>query len=232
MNRTEAKEIARSRLAEYLERITERKGGQYICPVCGSGTGANKTHAGKLNDDFTYHCFSCGFHGDIFSLAGKIENMRQLTAPLSVCRVLADIIHPIFNIVLLMDFELEPTETEALDLLQSLFDRLFHLNLAAHTEYCGQDIGTGEGTVDFCSCGHIHAHIDCPNSINGVHGSFTASRASRRSAVLELYGFRKPRRVVRYFRLLGISLFGERLAIPDARLYRAECQRRLDRRAC
>ncbi|MCL2410815.1 MAG: toprim domain-containing protein [Treponema sp.] len=76
-NRTEAKEMARGRLAEYLERITERKGKQYICPLCGSGTGANKTPAGKLNDDFTYHCFSCNFHGDIFSLVGRVESIAD-----------------------------------------------------------------------------------------------------------------------------------------------------------
>ena len=77
MNRNEAKETARGKLAEYLEIVTERKGGQYICPVCGSGTGANKTPAGKLNDDYTYHCFSCNFHGDIFSLVGKLENISD-----------------------------------------------------------------------------------------------------------------------------------------------------------
>ena len=75
MHRSEPKEIARGKLEEYLGRITERKGDRYICPVCGSGTGVNKTPAGKLNDDYTYHCFSCGFHGDIFSLVGKVENI-------------------------------------------------------------------------------------------------------------------------------------------------------------
>ena len=77
MQKMEEREIARSRLAEYLERITERKGNKYICPICGSGTGANKTPAGQLNEDYTYHCYSCGFHGDIFSLVGRIENITD-----------------------------------------------------------------------------------------------------------------------------------------------------------
>jgi replicative DNA helicase len=77
MNKTEAKEAAKGRLEEYLGMITSKKGSQYICPVCGSGTGENKTPAGKLNDDYTYHCFSCEFHGDIFSLVGKIENISS-----------------------------------------------------------------------------------------------------------------------------------------------------------
>lgn len=42
--------------------------GKYVCPLCGSGTGRNRTAACVLNDNFTIHCFSCGFHGDIIDL--------------------------------------------------------------------------------------------------------------------------------------------------------------------
>jgi replicative DNA helicase len=77
MTREEAKETAKSRLTEYLDIITTKQGKQYVCPVCGSGTGKNKTPAGQLNEDNTYHCFACEFHGDIFNLASKIEGITN-----------------------------------------------------------------------------------------------------------------------------------------------------------
>ena len=78
MNGVQAKESVRNRLEEYLNIITTKKGKQYICPVCGSGKGANKTPAGQLNPDGqTYHCFSCSFHGDIFNLVGRVEGIED-----------------------------------------------------------------------------------------------------------------------------------------------------------
>jgi len=76
MNKTEAKQAVKGRLEEYLNIITQKKGNQYICPICGSGKGENKTPAGQLyKDDNIYHCFSCEFHGDIFELVAKTENI-------------------------------------------------------------------------------------------------------------------------------------------------------------
>ena len=48
MNKVEAKQSARNRLEEYLLTITEKKGNQYICPLCGSGTGKNATNISVL----------------------------------------------------------------------------------------------------------------------------------------------------------------------------------------
>ena len=43
--------------------------GKYICPLCGSGTGGNKTAAFSVERDGLHgKCFSCGFYGDIFDL--------------------------------------------------------------------------------------------------------------------------------------------------------------------
>ena len=77
MTKDEAKETAKSRLEEYLNTITTKKGKQYVCPICGSGTGKNKTPAGQFNDDNTYHCFACEFHGDIFTLVGQVEGIAD-----------------------------------------------------------------------------------------------------------------------------------------------------------
>jgi len=78
MTTDETKEAVKNRLEEYLNIITTKKGKQYVCPICGSGTGKNKTPAGQLNiDGQTYHCFSCNFHGDIFELVGQIESIAD-----------------------------------------------------------------------------------------------------------------------------------------------------------
>ena len=78
MNRSEAKQAAKNKLEEYLIIVTSKKGNQYICPICGSGKGKNKTPAGQFNkDDQTYHCYSCNFHGDIFGLVGQIEGIAD-----------------------------------------------------------------------------------------------------------------------------------------------------------
>ena len=71
MDKEHAKQVIKNRLEEYLLTITSKIGEKYICPICGSGTKANKTPAGTLSKDkLYYHCFSCGFHGDIFNLIG------------------------------------------------------------------------------------------------------------------------------------------------------------------
>ena len=79
MTKEQARDEAKYRLEEYLSMITEKKGSQYICPVCGSGKGANKTPAGHIyKDRQVFHCFSCNFHGDIFELAARVEGISNV----------------------------------------------------------------------------------------------------------------------------------------------------------
>ena len=79
MNKNHAKQVIKNRLEEYLLSITSKVGEKYICPLCGSGTKTNKTPAGQLNKDGqTFHCFSCGFHGDIFTLIGAKEQITDV----------------------------------------------------------------------------------------------------------------------------------------------------------
>lgn len=68
-------------LKEYAEaHLTHARGG-LICPLCGSGTGQNKTPAFKIYEDTQkWWCFSCNAHGDIYDLAGiigKTENKAE-----------------------------------------------------------------------------------------------------------------------------------------------------------
>ena len=71
-------------LKAYVEQITEKsKGGMYICPLCGSGNGKNKTGAFSITPDGkNWKCFACGDGGDIFNLIGAVEGIRDYTEQL------------------------------------------------------------------------------------------------------------------------------------------------------
>ena len=63
-------------LRSYVESITQKsKGGLYICPLCGSGTGRNKTGAFSILGE-RWTCFSCNEGGDLFDLIGKHEGLE------------------------------------------------------------------------------------------------------------------------------------------------------------
>lgn len=73
---------AKKYLKDYVESITERspRAGEnaYVCPLCTSGTGRNKTGAFFIYDDGTkWKCHACDEGGDIFDLVGKVENLHS-----------------------------------------------------------------------------------------------------------------------------------------------------------
>lgn len=75
----------------YVERITTKsKNGLYQCPLCGSGTGKNKTGALSITSDgMSWKCFSCNKGGDIFDLVGGIEHIEGFTnRKKRVCEIL------------------------------------------------------------------------------------------------------------------------------------------------
>lgn len=68
MEREQARQEVRSRIS-CTEYLTKSKGGLFCCPVCGSGTGKNKTGAVKYYQETnTWHCFSCNRTGDVIDL--------------------------------------------------------------------------------------------------------------------------------------------------------------------
>lgn len=70
----------KSYLIDYVETITQRsKGKGYVCPLCGSGTGANGTGAFFVRQNM-WKCFSCGEGGDIFDLYKRVNNCDTETA--------------------------------------------------------------------------------------------------------------------------------------------------------
>ncbi|MDE5569211.1 MAG: toprim domain-containing protein [Ruminococcus sp.] len=69
-------------LLDYVHEITEpsKSGGtnQYICPLCKSGTGRNRTGAFTVYPETnSYHCFACGASGDIFKLYGAVNQITE-----------------------------------------------------------------------------------------------------------------------------------------------------------
>ena len=82
MNQAQALEKAKGFLMEEVESITEpsKRAGKnmYICPLCGSGTGANASGAFSIDKDTnftTWHCFACGKGGDKFDLAREYKKI-------------------------------------------------------------------------------------------------------------------------------------------------------------
>ena len=65
----------------YVDQITQKsRKGNYICPICKSGTGKNKTGAFSVFDNGkAWQCFSCHNAGDIFKLIELVENKTSFT---------------------------------------------------------------------------------------------------------------------------------------------------------
>lgn len=69
-------------LLDYVNEITEQSKNsgknQYICPLCGSGTGSHRSGAFTVYPDTnSYHCFACNANGDIFNLFGEMNNISD-----------------------------------------------------------------------------------------------------------------------------------------------------------
>ena len=70
-------EQIKDHLREYVETVTtSSKGGLYVCPLCGSGTGAHKSGAfGIFAQGKRWKCQSCNEGGDIFDLCAAVEHI-------------------------------------------------------------------------------------------------------------------------------------------------------------
>ena len=87
MDRQEATEVAKEYLESYVENITEHssKGNKraYVCPLCGSGTGRNKTGAFTITPDGkSWKCFACDKGGDTLDLIGYVEGIDDYNSKL------------------------------------------------------------------------------------------------------------------------------------------------------
>ena len=88
MDRQTATEALKERLTEYVESITDHssKGNKraYVCPICGSGTGRNKTGAFTITPDgHSWKCFACDKGGDTLDLIGYVEDIEDYNSKLT-----------------------------------------------------------------------------------------------------------------------------------------------------
>lgn len=75
--------LLKGNLQEYADRtLTRSRGGLYCCPLCGSGTGRNRTGAlGLYGEDNTrWKCQACGAGGDIIDLIAATNNIDTAEA--------------------------------------------------------------------------------------------------------------------------------------------------------
>lgn len=94
---------------------------------------------------------------------------------------IVSMIEALFNSLVYMNYELSPTETQANTELNNIYNNIFSYTATPTTEWCGQDLLTGEGTA-LATCttvGKIHAietgANTCPNMTTGTHTAYTDS---------------------------------------------------------
>lgn len=83
-----------------------------------------------------------------------------------------NIVQPIMNAALVMDYDLTPSEQQAKTLMKDIFDSIFSTVYTDTVEHCGQ---APDGTYTTHTCGNVHALPGCPNVISGTHSSYTCS---------------------------------------------------------
>lgn len=67
MDRDTARQEIQRRIS-CKDYLTKSKSGMYCCPICGSGTGKNKSGALKLYNTNTWYCHACKTKGDVLDL--------------------------------------------------------------------------------------------------------------------------------------------------------------------
>ena len=91
MNKEEAITIAKTRLTDYVSKVTTPSRGRnmYVCPLCKSGTGKNGSGAFSVDTRTDrFKCFSCNKSGDIFDLYSLIHKTDYPESVRGVCNEL------------------------------------------------------------------------------------------------------------------------------------------------
>lgn len=136
MDRDRAREQIKGYLRSYVESITQKSKGanMFMCPLCGSGSGAHGTGAFSVKGT-SWKCFSCGEGGDIFDLIGKVENLPDYNDQLRRAGELFGIAIDRYASSAREDFS--PTETEYQKWYKN--ERYTHTHNSIHTSVYTQE---------------------------------------------------------------------------------------------
>jgi hypothetical protein len=81
----EIKSIKPKQFLEMLDPPLDRAG-KPSCPLCGSGTGKNRTSALAIKKNY-YRCFACNFSGDVIELYMKVKKMSFKRAIKAISKI-------------------------------------------------------------------------------------------------------------------------------------------------
>ena len=121
------------------------------------------------------------FYSDLYQIDVLDPSYAGVSAGMPTNEQLAGILQPLLHALVLVKYDLQPTDQEISDLIETMFNELFLIEEAASTEQCGQAIRNGEGDpIEPCNeCAEIHALDDCPNPITGTHRRYTCGECDR-----------------------------------------------------
>jgi hypothetical protein len=92
----------------------------------------------------------------------------QVLDSIEPTKQLADLMNPIFTVMLLQKYDLMPTENQANSTVNELWNTIMRTETSElPLEHCTPEVHS--------DCGSWLAHSDCPNHTEGTHGSFTCS---------------------------------------------------------
>ena len=78
---------SRASLNDYAAQFLQKSGGLWCCPACGSGTHGTRDSDGALgiyDNGKKWKCHSCGAGGDVFDLAGILNNTGDKAEQLQI----------------------------------------------------------------------------------------------------------------------------------------------------
>lgn len=180
MNRQEATEVAKEYLVSYVESITEHstKGNRraYVCPICGSGTGRNKTGAFTITPDgLSWKCFACDRGGDTLDLIGYVEDLNDYSA--KVTRAV-ELFNLNIDIEAPVEYQKQDRTAQNTHINSSMHDKDTKTNYSSFYEEAHKHIketdyptkrGLSEAILDRFKIGYVEnwKHANAPENVTG-----------------------------------------------------------------
>jgi len=159
-------------ITEYVSNAAAAARDEYIQNILDESAGNLKINGGAY--DFV-RLYIGGADGDQ-AADGMQVSLAAINANIFTVDELVNLAQPIFNAIVLTKYDLEPTETEAKNAVEEILSTLLRYETQAmKAEWC--EYGADDPTdPDYCTCGNVHANIDCPDSASGYHSVWTCPR--------------------------------------------------------